>query len=216
KFSPYQRPLAPSPSTVTLRYGACLRPPRLLETAPLDHWLAANITSESIVHPDTRALQEAVCVAFMSVIKGATDGFFKDQDLYLLSVTIELEKHCSYLLVRLASFSISNEDADAPLLTRLLKPKRSHYMFQRRTFAALLMCGMLPLRVESVSEVHFYSFYPMVRFSNVVSSAQSVLECIYGLVMQRYGHRFLYFTAYLIHSFSLALEAKQRLPPTFA
>ncbi|KAK7013917.1 hypothetical protein R3P38DRAFT_3575384 [Favolaschia claudopus] len=46
---------------------------------------------------------------------GAIDGFFKDQDLYLLPVSIELEKHCSCPLVRLASFSGSNEDADAPL-----------------------------------------------------------------------------------------------------
>ncbi|KAF7348326.1 hypothetical protein MSAN_01786400 [Mycena sanguinolenta] len=151
RFSPYKPPLTPRPSTMTLRHGTRLRTARLNRSAALDCWLKNNITDDALHLPDRNpGPEEALCVIYMSVAKGAVEGDFKNPDTYRLSFNTE-DAESRSPLVRLGWFVGSNEEGDAPLWTRILTPGRLHYFMEPKTFAAQLMCGMTNIRVESVS-----------------------------------------------------------------
>ncbi|KAJ7864720.1 hypothetical protein B0H13DRAFT_2671127 [Mycena leptocephala] len=153
RFSPHTTPLPKRPSAMTLRNGARLRAARLARHAMLDDWLAENIAPRSLFWPDRRLLfNEAVCMVFLTIVKGPDDGVFQDPDIYCLSLLIELRGSSASPLLRIGRFVGSNDDADAPLWTRIVHPGKSHYFVQPRTFAAALVCGMTDIKVESMFE----------------------------------------------------------------
>ncbi|KAJ7914136.1 hypothetical protein B0H13DRAFT_1873214 [Mycena leptocephala] len=138
KFGPYKAPLAPRPSTMTFKYGARLRAAR--DFAALDAWLAENLSPDALLLPKgVLGSQDALCVVFMSVFKGADDGVFRNHDTYSLSLHVEVEECAASPLIFLARFVGSNEDGDAPLWTRILEPRKQQYFLEPRTFAAMLV-----------------------------------------------------------------------------
>ncbi|KAF8185604.1 hypothetical protein K438DRAFT_1973895 [Mycena galopus ATCC 62051] len=138
---------------MTRRNGLRLRTAPLERTAALDNWLLEHIAPNTLSLPN-RGLgpQEALCMLFMSIKKGTVDGAFKNPDTYRLLLNVEANVNdypTTSPLLCLGSFVGSNEDSDAPLWTHILRPWRTHYFLQPRTFAATLTCGMTNIKVES-------------------------------------------------------------------
>ncbi|KAF7370485.1 hypothetical protein MSAN_00680300 [Mycena sanguinolenta] len=74
RFFLYQ-PLAPRPGTMTLRHGTRLRRNQLVA---LDNWLKNDSTGKSLHLLDRNpGIEEALCVVYMSIAKGAVEGDFK-------------------------------------------------------------------------------------------------------------------------------------------
>ncbi|KAJ7088247.1 hypothetical protein C8R44DRAFT_991115 [Mycena epipterygia] len=152
KFRSYS-PLQIRPSAMTARYGAPLRAATLAPHKAVNTWLAANITPASTTLPE-RPLRahEARCIVNMFIVKAKDDGsIFQGPDVYCLTLEIQLQGMRPSPLMRLGRFVGSSDDGDAPLWTRLLKPRQSYYLTEPRTFAATLACGMTDIEVQSVS-----------------------------------------------------------------
>ncbi|KAJ7753206.1 hypothetical protein B0H16DRAFT_1459510 [Mycena metata] len=97
---------------------------------------------------------DALCVLFMSVLKGVPEGIFKDPDVYRLSLVIEAKGCSPSPLLRLARFEGSSSNGDVPLWTRIIQPNTSHYLVEPRSFAATLTCGLSNIPAVSISSGH--------------------------------------------------------------
>ncbi|KAJ7091055.1 hypothetical protein C8R44DRAFT_955621 [Mycena epipterygia] len=152
KFAPYS-PLPSRPSAATARYGAHLRAAALAPYEALNTWLAANITDGSTVVPErTLHAHEALCILTMFILKDKDVGsIFQGPDVYTLVLEIQLHGKSKSPLMRLGRFLGSSDDGDAPLWTRLFKPRESYHILETSTFAATLACGMTNIAVQSVS-----------------------------------------------------------------
>ncbi|KAJ7133525.1 hypothetical protein C8R44DRAFT_772596, partial [Mycena epipterygia] len=148
------RAILPSrPSAATARYGAHLRAAVLAPYEALNTWLAANITDGSTVVPErTLHAHEALCILTMFILKDKDVGsIFQGPDVYTLVLEIQLHGKSQSPLMRLGRFVGSSDDGDAPLWTRLFKPRESYHILETSTFAATLACGMTNIAAQSVS-----------------------------------------------------------------
>ncbi|KAJ7649011.1 hypothetical protein DFH06DRAFT_1332035 [Mycena polygramma] len=186
KFSPYAPTLA---SRLRPRKEPTSQAARARPRSELDKWLAKNITSSSTELPEVVGppQEEALCVVFMAVLKGATGG-----PVYGLSVMIEVRGCSSSPFVRLARFAGSKDQADAPLWTRIIQPGKSHYFYQPREFAARLVCGMTRIPAASALDDNISS--KMCLWAQAISSGEPYekdidAQCQWILSPKNGGHK---------------------------
>ncbi|KAJ7774085.1 hypothetical protein B0H16DRAFT_1510961, partial [Mycena metata] len=179
RFRPYSPVILPRPSVMTTRNGACLRAAALSCDRALNDWLVDGITPSSVSRPDWGSLNDknALCVLFMSVLKGVPEGIFKDPDVYCLSLIIEAKGCSPSPLLRLARFEGSSSNGDVPLWTRIIQPNTSHYLVEPRLFTAALTCGLSNIPAVSISSGHISA--RMYHFARQVSLGTHV-ECDVG------------------------------------
>ncbi|KAJ7509353.1 hypothetical protein B0H11DRAFT_2217077 [Mycena galericulata] len=88
----------------------------------------------------------------MHIAKAEDDGsIFQGPDTYSILLDIELQGQPRSPLMHIGRFVGSSEDGDAPMWTRFLKPRYMYSFVDPRSWAALLVCGMTDIHVESVS-----------------------------------------------------------------
>ncbi|KAJ7438039.1 hypothetical protein B0H11DRAFT_1935568 [Mycena galericulata] len=141
------------PVTRTLPFSrpTKLRPMRAVRLAhldPLNKWLGAADIKPSPVcwdyFPDNIPdNNEVICELFVNIYEG--------QGVLGTSYTLSMEAydHGTFTgLLRLARFSGSAGDADAPLWARRLPPSRYVRLLQPRAFVAKLVAGMTDIPVQ--------------------------------------------------------------------
>ncbi|KAJ7509116.1 hypothetical protein B0H11DRAFT_1963891 [Mycena galericulata] len=136
---------------MTARYGAHLR--ALAPHEALNTWLTANITPDLPEWQPLRPHQARFTIS-MHIAKAEDDGsIFQGPDTYSILLDIELQGQPRSPLMYIGRFVGSSEDGATPMWTRFLKPRHMYSFVDPRSFAALLVCGMTDIHVESVSTV---------------------------------------------------------------
>ncbi|KAJ7468369.1 hypothetical protein B0H11DRAFT_1921235 [Mycena galericulata] len=143
--------LASMPVTRTLPFSrpTKLRPMRAVRLEhldPLDKWLGAADIKPSPVcwdfFPDNIPVNdEVICEVYM--------GVYEDILGTIYTLNLEAYDHGTFTgLIRLASYSGSARDADAPLWARRLPLQKFGRLLQPREFVAKLVAGMTDIPVQ--------------------------------------------------------------------
>ncbi|KAJ7501245.1 hypothetical protein B0H11DRAFT_1908550 [Mycena galericulata] len=113
--------------------------------------LSSNITPDLPEWQPLRPHQARFTIS-MHIAKAEDDGsIFQGPDTYSILLDIELQGQPRSPLIYIGRFVGSSEDGDAPMWTRFLKPRHMYSFVDPRSWAALLVCGMTDIHVESVS-----------------------------------------------------------------